>query len=183
MFLSNQHRENIMTNSEIQKSVITKIYSLIAKFEKHGDVKQKPVIKFTKKGSVAGTFSWGGGRELTLNFNMTLLNENFDDFMNSTVPHEVAHFLTYNCYGVIHTRNGNISHHGKEWKKMMGFLGTEAKRCHSYCVKNSSKRQKRWSYTCDCGKDHQVATVTHNRIQKGLRHYTCKSCGGNVVLA
>lgn len=176
-----------MTNFDIQDAVIKKVYSLVAKFEKEfgTDLKEFPVIKFTKKGRVAGTFSWGGNKSCELNFNMTFLKENFVDFLNSTVPHEVAHLLTHNLYGIIRTRNGNISHHGKEWKRMMAFLGVEAKRCHSYSIKNIAKKggQRRWSYTCDCGMDHQLSTVRHNRVVRGQASYHCKKCKSNIVKA
>ena len=178
-------RDN-MTNFDIQDAVIKKVNSLIAKFEKDfgTDLKEFPVIKFTKKGRVAGTFSWGSNEGLELNFNMVLLKENFVDFINSTVPHEVAHLLTYNCYGVIYTRNGNKSHHGSEWKKMMDFLGAEASRCHSYSIKNcsTSKKQSRWAYTCGC-MTHQLSTVRHNRSQRGHTTYSCNKCGKKLVRA
>ena len=173
-----------MTNFEIQEAVINKVHSLIKKYEESfKKLKEFPVIKFNKKGKIAGTFSWGNNKPLELNFNMVLLKENFEKFLESTVTHEVAHLLSYDYNGIVYTRNGNISHHGKEWKKMMAFLGVDAKRCHSYCVKNviQKSRTRRWSYTCTCGFDHQIATVTHNRIQRGQRSYSCKHCGGKLV--
>lgn len=167
-----------MTNTEIKNNVIRKVKELCEKFStSYGSEVLEVPISFDIKGTTAGTFCYGYGG-LKLNFNFQLLKDNYESFMNRTVPHEVAHLCCHIKYGVLYDRAGRRRIHGKEWKSINSFLGGEGSRCHSYnCDKvRKRKTQRRWSYTCDCGFDHQISTVTHNRIQRGQKSFHCDIC-------
>lgn len=127
-----------------------------------------PKVKFYLKGTTAGK------ADLLNNIvilNHILLVENPDDFLEDTVPHELAHLLTFAMFG------RKAKAHGKEWKSVMRALGVEPTRCHSLDVSNVGNRH---SYRCAC-KSHQLSTQRHNKIRRGAS-YICKSCGHVLVL-
>jgi SprT protein len=143
-----------------------------------------PDVIFKKRGTTAGTakfntFSGTG----TLNFNPVLMEENWDTYIERTVPHEVAHFCVSLYVGIITTRSGRRDHHGQTWKSMMSFFGVkDITRCHNYRVDNVKQKRvtKRFLYTCDCGYQHQIATPTHNKIQRRGEARICKTCNSEI---
>jgi len=104
-----------------------------------------------------------------VDFNESLFKKHPQNFINDVIPHEVAHIVTSKLYP-------GASPHGKEWKSVMLFFGVEPNRCHAMQV--TKRRQRRWDHSCGC-MVHKVATVTHNRIQKGVQ-YRCNKCK-NVI--
>ena len=83
-----------------------------------------PVIKYDLKGVVAGQCIYIG----IIRLNSFLLRENLEDFLENTIPHEVAHYIAVKVFGSL------IKPHGKEWKMIMNLLGVFPVRCHSYDV-------------------------------------------------
>lgn len=143
----------------------------------------KPSVFFTLKGTSAGRAFY---MENTLDFNVVLAKDNWQDFVTNTVAHEVAHLINYQQFpGEFFTANGQrhtrIMHHGKGWKHiMMSVFKLDASRCHSYEVdKVQTRKQRRWAYKCSC-KTWNIATVTHNRIQKGQKRF-CPDCKADVT--
>lgn len=132
-----------------------------------------PEIRFDLRGQSAGQVQWRAGRKPLLRYNLDIARRHQDDFLATTVAHEVAHIITTACHG--RTRP-----HGSEWRAVMAFLGiSDAQRCHRYPLDEAMvKRQRRWRYVCDCGDDHQLSTTRHKRILAGTTRYHCRICGG-----
>ena len=85
--------------------------------------------------------------------------------LTDTLPHELGHLIAYRLY--------KDHGHSDDWRRCCAMVGLKgAARCHDQPVVRSA--QRRWEYTCSCT-THEVATVTHNRIQKG-KSYFCKNC-------
>lgn len=100
----------------------------------------------------------------------------FSEFSN-TIIHEFVHILQWINYPT-------CTPHGREFHYLMGVLGVEkSERCHAYNLEaitgKARRRQRRWEYTCNCG-THSIATVTHNRMQKGQVR-VCKGCSGELT--
>jgi len=189
MVTSNEGNQNysgdIMNNFEMQEIVIDKIKTLLDKFNSHFDGKHAflPEIRFTKRGKCAGCVTYKEGKEPYINFNMTLLKENFDDFVSQTVPHETAHFVTWIRFGHQYTAGGKRIIHGTDWKNMMSFFEVRVKRCHSYNTANSTVRKmKRFTYKCGC-MSHELTTIRHNKVVRGTANYSCSKCGEKLVRA
>jgi len=180
---------NVPTLNEMKTIVENRIVDLIADFEQaYSAVCKYPVtlpkeIEFTKRGGIAGWCSYhesASDHWASLNFNPTLMKENWDKF-DQTVVHEVAHFCVFLMKGVIRSRAGNVTHHGTDWKRMMSFFGVTAERCHSYNTTSSvTRRVKRYSYKCDC-MTHEVSSIIHNRMVEKGRRYHCRSCKSYIV--
>ena len=131
----------------------------------------EPILRFDLTGQAAGQAVWRPGKVPVLRFNLVLAHRHTADFVERTVAHEVAHLVTAACFGA--TRP-----HGREWKAVMALFGIrDASRCHDYSLDESQvRRQRRWSYRCDCT-DHLLSTTRHKRVEDNRARYQCRQCG------
>ena len=135
-------------------------------------------ITFELRGASAGTCRRDGS---ALNFNLGIAEDNRDDFLARTVPHEFAHLVVTHNYDTEarqYLRRKRIRPHGKEWESIMNLLGAPTSRCHNYDVSNHvTSRQRRWEYECKCpDKTHAVSTTRHNKVQDQTASYNCGIC-------
>lgn len=137
--------------------------------EKYKRTFVRPTIVYDVKGTTAG-FAHYGKNEIRLN--VELLYTHWDDMLNNTVPHEVAHIVAGQQYGF------NIKPHGGEWQIVMLYLGLEPTRCHNYEVKKARVHKTPYVYLCDC-KEHHVTALLHKRMLAG-RTYQCNTCKGRL---
>lgn len=130
----------------------------------------EPGLRFDLRGRSAGQMRIDASGRATIRYNPALLLRHGEDFLKRTVPHEVAHYLAF-----VHHGRG-IRPHGPEWQEMVRALGGVPDRCHAYDVAGLSVRTtRRFPYHCQCG-DHQLSSVRHNRIIRGVC-YLCRDCG------
>jgi len=160
----------------IQKS---KIYERVNHFVALGNEKFEsdldiPHVRFDKRGTTAGTAHY---EMLELNFNAGLMVDNWDEFMNQTIPHEVAHLLKGRIYGF--GRGKFLAAHGTAWKKVMRALGVEPDRCHAMDVSKVRMPKAKHIYTCDkCQKELVISSVRHNKMVRGTKTYLhCRGYG------
>ena len=174
-----------MTDTEIKNIVVETVERLVCDFL-DADLKTKypvdfPTVKFDLEGTSAGLceFKQSTGTAV-LRFNMTLLRDNFDEYMDNIVPHEVAHYCTDAWKGIMFDRAGRCIHHGKHWKMVMWYFGYEPKTTHSMNVTKvkRGKNYRLFEYKCSC-QTHQVTSIIHNRCQKGKK-YVCTNCKQNL---
>lgn len=136
---------------------------VLAKAEALYGVKINPTIAFNLRGRVAG---WAGckfcaltrqAKDFTLRFNSEIIQgDHFDDLMNLTVPHEVAHLV---CYA----RPELGRKHDMGWKRVCVALGGNGARTHSYDVVVKG----RWDYMTDRGNKVSVTKKYHAYVQAG----------------
>ncbi len=128
-----------------------------------------PAINFDLTGKSAGYFKRLPDGSCEINYNRQLLNLHTQDFLQRTIPHEVAHLVAYQVHGI------RIKPHGNEWKSIMELFAADSSRCHSYDVSKLKTRQyRRFLYQCSC-RSHQLSSIRHNRVISGQR-YVCKQC-------
>jgi len=113
-------------------------------------------IYYDLTGRVAGQHCRRDGRNY-FRVNWTLFVQNKEHYIEQTVPHEVAHYIT----GVVFPF---AKSHGREWKSVMErVFGRPSDRCHSYDV--SATKRKRYGYDWNCGcKVHHLTVQKHNKI-------------------
>lgn len=117
----------------------------------------------------------------TLVFNPLFINQNPENYILQTVPHEVAHYIT-------RVINPFAKSHGNDWKRVMRFLGVEPKRCWDSNEYDSSEIKKskgikdtKYSYKCLC-KVHLVSKIIHGKMQRGqIRR--CVYCKTKLILS
>lgn len=132
-------------------------------------------ISFDLKGRSSGMYVVRG-KHRYIRYNPYLFSRYYQESLSTTVPHEVAHYVSDLLYGL-----GNIRPHGKEWKRLMIDLGAEPRVTGNYSLEGIPvRRQKRFSYRCDC-RLHQVSAVRHNRMVRGVAKYYCRQCGSKLV--
>lgn len=131
-----------------------------------------PVVKCTVRGVTAGKAYL---REWMVNYNPALFQENHDDFLARTVPHEVAHLIAYDIH--------KVGGHGWAWKSVMARLGiSEIKRCHSYDTTNTRVRRVARVYMVKCSCRTVPLTITRwRRMMQGTKYYTCGRCHTRFV--
>jgi len=131
-----------------------------------------PTISYDLKGKVAGK---AFNKRNHIQLNPVLFAHNYDDFWNNTIPHEIAHLVSYNIYG-----NDGFGH-GPLWKGVMyNCYGIEPKRCHDYDTNVNKPKGSLYIYKCSC-KEHKITKVRHNRYYNAetnkitLRCNKCKT--------
>jgi len=118
-------------------------------------------------------------KEWKVDFNTGLLASMGLEKFDETIVHECAHLIAYAINGYRRPRQGTRgAPHGKLWRNVMANLGYPNAKATWGAPVTARKRgtQRRWDYSCDCAKNHKVATVTHNRIQRGVKTYRCSDC-------
>lgn len=142
-----------------------------------------PTITFDLRGTTAG-MAYSG--EHKVQFNAGLLVRNVDEMLEDTVPHEVAHLVTYRLHPTSRRWTGKkwvrtIKPHGDEWKSVMRALGVTPDRTHNMDVSEVrvKKNVTKYEYRCNC-RTHEVGGKVHNKIQAG-HTYTCRKCKGKLT--
>ena len=155
-----------------QQQVIDRVSDLLRQCEQHFSQSFKPIeIRFDLRGRISGMYVVKHKQQY-LRFNSFIFSKYFEDSLENTIPHEVAHYVSHVLFGI-----NKILPHGKEWKSIMHALGAEPRVTGNYDLSGITvKRQRRFSYICDC-MTHQLTTVRHNKIMNGKAHYSCRKCG------
>src|SRR5690554_3958265 len=129
-----------------------------------------PVL-FDLKGASWGMYRVSRERR-QIRFNPWMFAKYYADSLATTVPHEVAHYLTDVVYGL-----GNIRPHGVEWKAVMAVFGADDSVRSSHSLEGIPvRRMRRFSYLCVC-RSHQLSSQRHKRSQAGKAVYHCRACG------
>ena len=175
-------KQTAMTEYEIKKELLLKTHEIIEKANSVFNVSiNMPYVSYKLKGRCAGQHVTSKSE---IRYNVGLATENWENFLENIVIHEVAHYVTYNLYGTLRTRKGKIISHGDKWKYVMTKLGCKnIKRCHTYDVsKVSQSRTKstaRFQYKCDC-RFHNLKQLKHKRARLGTS-YICNVCHTKAI--
>lgn len=133
---------------------------------------ERPSLAFNLRG-MAAAVAYPARNAIRINHH--LLEQNSEDFLRNTVPHEVSHLLAYRLHG------RRIRPHGTEWATIMrGVYGLQPLRCHHYDVRPSLTAT--YLYRCGCHEGHTLGTRRHNNALRG-RHYYCRRCRQPLVFS
>ncbi len=139
-------------------------------------------VRFDLRGTTAGQGGYFSDEQgFGVKFNLHLLNENWQDYLDETIAHEVAHVVVTAQYK--HSNGRRPKPHGREWQMVMrNVFNTEPQRTHDYDVAACRVRTvKRYKYKCSC-RTHMLTSIRHNRILRGEQVYHCRSCKGTLTL-
>lgn len=135
-----------------------------------------PPVQFDLTGRAAGQYRVLRG-EAAIRYNPYIFARYFEDNLGETVPHEVAHFVVDQLWGLRRVRA-----HGAEWRSVMKALGVEPRATARYDLTGLPvRRQRRFAYRCAC-RSHELTTCRHNRVQRGEARYHCHQCGQSLVI-
>lgn len=132
-----------------------------------GNKFKRSIYNLKQRGRAAGTAHL---QKNELRFNLFMYQQDPTEFINTVVPHEVAHLIVFQIYG------NSVKPHGREWqavmKKVYGILPS---RTHTF---ETPPQKQPYIYRCSCQK-HQFSKQRHSRAQKGVE-YICKGCKSNL---
>ena len=133
-------------------------------------------VLFDLKGRCAGMFRVKNGVK-QIRYNAYLFAKYFNDNLENTVPHEVAHYIAYEVYG-----QRRIRPHGPEWNALMQAFHANPSRTCNYDLNGIPQRkQRRYLYLCQCTDMHQLSNRRHQRAITGQASYMCRRCGQRLV--
>lgn len=92
-----------------------------------------------------------------------------DDSIQTTIPHEIAHLITYKLFP------NSKQFHGPDWKSVMTKLGLLPTRCHNMLIPELRPH----TYICNCQKWF-ISNLIHKRMSAGQCR-RCPKCRGNLV--
>lgn len=153
--------------------------------KKYGKPLPMPTLRFRQSGLTAGYYQppgvWSGKSEMIV-INPDYFKNHYDEQLNDTVPHEVAHYVTRHVFGKVQT-------HGREWASVMNLIGIPADRCHTFSLEGVKTRkvEKPYHYTCGCSeREHTLTKLRHNKCQSNLIRcgktaFSCRTCGKSIV--
>lgn len=160
---------------EQQQQVIDQTNVYIKQAQLSFNIKVKPVeISFNLKGRSAGMYrvhrhSYRQKREIR--YNTYIFSKFYDDNFKTTIPHEVAHYVSDIIYGL-----KKIKPHGKEWKTIMQNFGADPSVTADYDLTGIPlKNITLYAYQCSC-REHQLSSIRHNRIKNNRGRYFCNYC-------
>lgn len=187
--------------AQIKQRVERKLRQGIEVIEKHYKCKlNMPKISYKLGGVTAGR---AYADQWMVKFNPVLLNENSDDFIARTVPHELAHLACHKIYPEAYNlgaddeaegmfrmlramgrgrrlRRPKRDIHGYRWQEIMRVLGVaDITRCHSYDVTNSARKKAgSHEYRCTgCSKTLTLGAKRHAREQRKPGTFWHGGCG------
>jgi len=127
-------------------------------------------IMFDLKGCSSGMFVVKQDRQY-IRYNEIIFSHYFDDNLNNTVAHEVAHYVVFCLHGI-----RKVKPHGIEWKQVMALFEVKPEVTSSYDTSILPlHRQKQHRYSCAC-MTHQLSTTRHNKVQGKKAVYKCRKC-------
>ncbi|HED35976.1 MAG TPA: metallopeptidase (SprT family) [Gammaproteobacteria bacterium] len=127
-------------------------------------------VNFDLKGGSSGMFMVRSS-QIRIRYNEIIFSQYFDDALDNTVGHEVAHYVVYSIYGLRKTRP-----HGIEWKQVMQLFNLRPEVTSRYDVSQLPlKQQRRHNYACGC-MTHELSTTRHYKILRGKMTYHCRKC-------
>jgi SprT protein len=127
-------------------------------------------IRFDLSGSSAGMFKVDR-RHCFVRYNPWLFAKYFPENFEGTVPHEVAHYITHQLYGL-----NRIRPHGLEWREVMDAFGADpAVTCDFDLSGIPQRKQQRYTYHCDC-REHELSARRHNAVRRRKSRYECMNC-------
>ena len=116
-----------------------------------------------------------------INVNFDLYRPNKEEYLTSTIPHEVAHLIAWQLYGYEgYQKMQDTEGHGIFWQGVMIKLGVVPNRYHKYDlskVKTTKNIQKK-RYVFLCHKCKKELLLTENQYNNRAR-LMC-GCGGKI---
>ena len=162
---------------EQQQQVIdkTEFYIQLAASLFQRRIKTIPVY-FDLTGRASGMYI-AEHRRHYIRYNPYIFAKYFEDNLQNTVPHEVAHYVSDLIYGL-----ERIKPHGNEWKMIMQSFQVTPSVTSDYDLTGIPvRRLQRFEYKCTC-MTHQLSAIRHNKIIRGKVAYLCRHCSSPIVL-
>lgn len=115
-------------------------------------------VRLDLKGKSAGEAGRDARGQYFMRFNREAITKHWEDMVNNTIPHELAHVITIVKYGTCR--------HDADWRHVTRSLGGSADRCHRYeLTPAKTKTRFRFKYVTPKGIELLIGSKHHNMIQ------------------
>lgn len=163
-----------MIDPQLHKRVEDKVLNVLLDAQhRFNRIFKLPTIEYKQMGRTSGKALY---KDNVIILNPDFFKNHAEEMINRTLPHEIAHILSYEMFGAVGVG------HGRWWKYVMVHLGLQAERCHTYSLEGVKVRRRKVNralYRCPvCGSNLSVSMVNHNRISSGNIRWH-KNCGNS----
>jgi len=114
----------------------------------------------------------------TMSLNANLLKEYGTLYIEDVVVHEFAHAVIGLLYPTRMNGYRKVTAHGREFKAVCSHFGIDGKATTSLFNDSITMKKSnvtRFSYSCNCGYNHQLTKIKHNKVLRGSS-YRCSMC-------
>lgn len=160
-----------MVNTEIKTRIEDKILEVLLKAQEiYKRPFNLPTIEYRQMGRTAGRATYSRWH-IAINPDFCY-NGHLDSMIDQTLPHEIAHLISYEVYGPVLGRG-----HGRCWKSVMIRLGLRPDRCHNYSLEGVKTRTRRTeTATCPtCGEQLMITPYRVRQIQSGAKIFCTRT--------
>lgn len=158
-----------MNNKQIYELVDKKVKETVDKLNSKFNFNMKnPPIYYDIRGTTGGLAK---SASMSVHYNDKLLKENMEEFIATTVPHEVCHIAVYHLCQT-EKRNYPKNGHGADWQIMMRLAGVNARKYHQYEV--PTKEPVEYHYECGCPNGLIIPEKQHKKIKN--KAMICNKC-------
>lgn len=167
-----------LSDTDLKLAIWTAIEKWEDKFFDVFGIRVGAKIVFKLRGrSCAGTACYA---TTELDFNLDCARVNLDDFLATTIPHEMAHLASVEIFGYNRGRG-----HGVCWKRVMRSIGVTPNRTTSaYQNAPRARKVKRHVYILSCGCSFDLTThkhkITQNCTTSNHPYYSCNKHGTKI---
>ena len=162
-------------NAEQRVQVLDKTRATLALAEReYGREFPAIPVLFDLRGRCSGMYRVRG-KEQVMRFNPHIFAKYFSDNLATTVPHEVAHYVSDCLHGL-----AKIRPHGEEWRQIMRVFKADDSRTADYDLSGiPGRRQRYFNYRCVC-QSHRLSSRRHNKVARREASYNCRQCGESL---
>lgn len=154
----------------------------IARQKSGKEIPMFPVV-FRQCGSQAGLCQVSMIKPVVLYINPDFFKKYYDDQLNNTTPHEVAHGVAHVLWPEELISFRRREWHGDKWRTVMNWFGiTNPETTHFYDLTGvTMKTERPFKYRCRCDTLHELSLMLHTRIQAKGKKRICRNCRGILV--
>ena len=160
-----------MDNSELKQLIINRfreVRTIASEFYGFDFSTIKVNIHWDLTGQTAAYFCPKDNEPSCFRINLALAEDNLEDYLADTIPHEYAHFIVWE-----YLKDKNCVH-GSSWQGVMEkCFNLNPTRCHNYDL---SKVVEIHIWNCPtCGKEHKLTKKHHNDLILNRKSWGCNS--------
>ena len=161
----NQLRDQVRARTKEVYENARAIYNLPVRFEELN-------ISFPAAGKSSLATAWRRGLQYGMTFKIEAVEQQLDDCLYDSIPHEVAHLVNYMVPGT-----GRA--HDAGWKQVCIALGGSGNRTSKNVefVLTPAKFQTKYLYEASCGTEVTLSSKMHKQVQRGQVRTLRKSKG------
>jgi SprT protein len=181
-------KRNVQVPKQIREAFEKKLAECVMVARKKSGNQNIPIFPliFRQCGSRAGICRISVIEPTIVYINPDFFKTNYDEQLNDTLPHEVAHGIAHALWPdpFPAPKGFRSDPHGRNWERVMNWFGiSNPNRTHKMDMSGVATRQvnRPFTYLCGCKLPHKLTLRMHTMIQVHGRSRTCRGCKQRIV--